>query len=125
MNHISLGRTDAHGSCFGKEGASMSEAQESPRTRQALKSVREVIEKAQESTEKALYRAAPVVHKSLAASVDAANKAFVKSMKTIDGATAGDQAKLLEAYRKVLSGQVEFVDSRLRTLEDKRQKPGA
>ena len=103
----------------------MSEDQEPPRTRQALKSVREVIEKARQSTEKALYRAAPVVHRSLASSVDAANKAFVKSMKTIDGATAGDQARLLKAYRKVLSGQVEFVDSRIRALEDKRQKPGA
>ncbi|MDG6988402.1 MAG: hypothetical protein JRN21_03650 [Nitrososphaerota archaeon] len=114
-----------HESRYSREGVSVSEDRGSPRTKQTLKSVREIIEKAQESTERALHRAAPVVQKSLGASVDAANKAFMKSMKTIDGATAGDQARLLKAYRKVLSGQAEFVDSRIRALEEKGRKPAA
>lgn len=112
-----------HGSTLRKEVAPVSGEQAPPRTQQALKSVKEIIEKAQDSTEKALYRAAPVVQKSLVTSVDAANKAFAKTMRTVDGATAGDQARVLRAYRKVLSGQIEFVDSRIKAIEEKGQKP--
>jgi hypothetical protein len=86
-----------------------------------LKSVKELLEKAEESTHKALDKAAPAMQKSIDVSIEAAANGFTATMKSIDGATSGDQVKLLRAYRKFLSGQADFVDSRIRALEGKAQ----
>ena len=44
-------------------------------------------------------------------------------MESIGGAACGDPVKLLRAYRKFHSGQVDFVDSRIKDLVDKGQSP--
>lgn len=84
--------------------------------RQTLKTVREMLEKAEESAHTALKKAAPAVQKSVDASLEAASKGFTATMKSVDGGTAKEQAELLKAYRKVLAAQLDLVDSRLNTL---------
>ena len=44
-------------------------------------------------------------------------------MKSIDGATVDDQTKLPRAYRKFLAGQVNFVEDRIKTLEEMAKSP--
>jgi hypothetical protein len=89
----------------------------SEKAKQTIKAFKELLEKAEESTERALVRAAPKVQKSVDASLDTAAKGFTATMKAIDGATSREQLELLRAYRKFISGQVELLDSRIRTLE--------
>ena len=100
----------------------MSTEQVTERAKQTLKAMKERLEKAEESTHRALEKAAPAVQKSIDASVEAAAKGFSATMQTIDGATMEDQLKLLKAYRKFLGGQADYVDGRIRTLEDKLPK---
>jgi soluble cytochrome b562 len=84
-----------------------------------LKTVRELLEKAEESARTALNKATPAVQKSVSTSMDAATKGFNSTMKSLDGATTREQLGVLKAYRRVLGGQIDFVDSRIRTLESK------
>lgn len=98
----------------------MSSGEVSESEKDTLKTVRELLEKAEDSARKALNKAAPAVQKSVETSVDAAAKGFAATMKSIDGATSKEQLELLKAYRKVLGGQVDFVDSRIRALEAKK-----
>ncbi|MDE1853629.1 MAG: hypothetical protein KGI38_07775 [Thaumarchaeota archaeon] len=91
------------------------------KAKQTLKSVKQMLEKAEDSTRKALDKAAPTVQKSFDASMETASKAFEKTMRSFEGATAGDQVKLFKAYRKFLGGQVDFVESRIKSLEEKAQ----
>jgi hypothetical protein len=88
-----------------------------------MKAVRELLEKAEETARNAVNKATPAVQKSVVTSMDAAAKGFNATMKSIDGATTREQLELLRAYRKVLGGQVDFVDSRIRTLESKQPSP--
>ncbi len=101
----------------------MSSDQVTEKAKQTWKSVKEMLEKAEESTHKALEKAAPAVAKSIDSSLETAAKGFNTTIKSIDGATGGDQVKLLRAYRRFLSGQVDFVDSRIRDLEQKTKSP--
>ena len=91
------------------------------KAKQTLRSVKQMLGKAEDSTRKVLDKAAPTFQRSLDASMETTAKAFDKTVKSIDGATLGDQAKLFKAYRKFLGGQVDFVDSRIKTLEEKAQ----
>jgi vacuolar-type H+-ATPase subunit E/Vma4 len=100
----------------------MSTDQMTERAKQTMKTVKELLEKAEQSTHKALEKAAPAVQRSIDASVEAAAKGFSATMQTIDGSTMEDQLKLLKAYRKFLGGQADYVDSRIRALEDKLPK---
>ncbi len=100
----------------------MSSEQVSEKAKQTLKTVRELLEKAEDSTHKVLERAAPAISKSVDSSMEAAAKGFSSTMKSIDSATHEDQVKLLKAYKRFLGGQVDFVDSRIRDLEDKAGK---
>jgi hypothetical protein len=102
----------------------VSSDQVSQKARETLKIVKELLEKAEESTHKALDKAAPALQKSIDASMEGAAKGFGATMKSIDGATSGDQMKLLKAYRKFLGGQVDFVDSRIKALEEKARPTG-
>ena len=97
----------------------MSSDQMTEKAKQTLKSLKELLEKAEDSTQRALEKAAPALQKSIDTSMGAAANGFNASMKSIDGATVGDQIKILKAYRKFLSGQVEFVETRIRALEEK------
>ncbi len=99
----------------------MSTEQVSERTKRTLKTVKELLEKAEDSTHKALNKATPVVQKSVDSSLEAAAKGFSATMKSIDGATVKEQLPLLRAYKKFLAGQVEFVESRIKALEEKSQ----
>ncbi len=97
----------------------MSSANAGEGSKSALKSMRELLEKAEESAKKALDKATPAVQKSVVTSMDAAAKGFNSAMKSIDNATTKEQVEFLKAYRKLLGGQVDFVDSRIKTLESK------
>ena len=100
----------------------MSTEQVSERARQPRKTMKELLEKAEESTHRALEKAAPAVQKSIDSSVEAAAKGFTATMQTIDGATMEDQLKLLKAYRKLLGAQSDYVDGRVRAIEEKLPK---
>jgi len=100
----------------------MSSEQVAEKAKQTLKALMEFLEKAEESTHKALEKAAPAVQRSIDTSVEAAAKGFTATMQTIDGATMEDQVKLLKAYRKFLGGQADYVDNRIRDLEEKLPK---
>jgi len=99
----------------------MSDSEPTDTARQALKSIKELLEKAEESTHRVLEKAAPAVQKSLDVSMEAAASGFNATMKSIDGATAREQLEVLRAYRKFLDGQGELVASRIRALESKSQ----
>ena len=100
----------------------MSTEQVAEKAKQTLKTMKELLEKAEESIHRALEKAAPAVQKSIDASVEAAAKAFSATMQTIDSVATEDQLKLLTAYRKFLGGQADYVDDRIRALEDKLPK---
>jgi DNA anti-recombination protein RmuC len=104
------------------EGILLSSEDLSEKAKQTIKAFKELLEKAEESTEKALVRAAPKVQKSVDASLDTAAKGFTATLEAIDGATSREQLELLKAYKKFVSGQVELLDSRIRTLEQKKAK---
>jgi len=93
------------------------------KAKQTFKIVKELLEKAEDSTHRAFEKAAPALQRSIDKSMEAGTKGFNATMKSIDGATKGDQVKLLRAYRKFLSGQVDYVDSRIKALEEKSQQP--
>jgi len=104
----------------------VSSEQVSQKAKEALKSLKEVLERAEDTTHKVLEKAAPTLQRSIDSSMEAASNGFNATMKSIDGATVGDQIKLLRAYRKFLAGQADFVESRIRALEEaKASKPGA
>lgn len=92
------------------------------RAKQTLKTMKELLEKAEASTHKALEKAAPAVSKSIDTSLEAAAKGFNVTLQSIDAATVDDQAKLLRAYKKFLGGQADYVDKRIRDLEQKQSK---
>ena len=75
----------------------MSAEQTEGRTKQTLKVVKDLLEKAEVSTQKSLGKAAPAV-KSIDASLEAAARGFNSTLQTIDGATVEDQVMLLRAY---------------------------
>ena len=103
----------------------MSTEQVTEKAKQTLKTVRELLEKAEETTHKVLEKAAPTVQKSIDTSLEAAAKGFNATLATIDGATVEDQVKLLRAYRKFLGGQADYVDNRVKNLEEKIQSKKA
>ena len=99
----------------------MSSDEVTAKARQTLKTMKELLERAEESTHRALEKAAPAVQKSVDTSMEAAAKGFTATMRSIEGATGSQQLELLKAYRKFLGGQSEFVESRIRSLEEKAQ----
>jgi len=103
----------------------MSSDQVSEKAKQTLESVKELLEKAEEATHRALERAAPALQKSIDTSMETAAKGFSATMKSIEGTTSADQVKLLRAYRKFLAGQADFVDARIRAMEEKTKAPSA
>lgn len=94
----------------------------SGRAKRTLKIVRNLLEKAEASTQKALEKAPTAVQKSIDTSLEAAAKGFNATIQSIDEATVEDQVKLLKVYKKFLGGQEEYVDSRIKDLEQKRQQ---
>lgn len=99
----------------------MSSSQVSKKAKDTMKSVKENLERAKTTTQNAIGRATPVMAKSLDSTMETASNVLSKTAKTIDSATASDQARLYRAYRKLLMGQVEFVDQRVKALESKTQ----
>lgn len=97
----------------------MSTEQATERAKETLKSLKEWLQKMKKTTEQEFNKAAPEVRKSLDRSLGAASKAFGSTMKTIDTKTEKEQLELLKAYRRFLSGQSGYVDSRVKSLEDK------
>jgi len=89
--------------------------------KQTLKTVKEILEKAEDTTQRALERAAPKLQKSVDASMEAPAKGFTVTMKSIEEATMADQVKLLRAYRRFLAGQADFVEAKIKVLEGKGQ----
>jgi signal transduction protein with GAF and PtsI domain len=100
----------------------MSTEQATVKARDAWKAVRELLEKAEAAANKGLTRAAPAVQKSIDASLEAAAKGFASTMKTIDSVTEKEQLELLKVYNRFLTGQSEFVQSRIKAMEEKGAK---
>lgn len=97
----------------------MSSEELSVRAKDALRVVREKLEKAEEAAHKGVLKAAPALQKSLDGSFEAASKGFNATMKTIGSATEREQLPLLRAYNRFLTGQAEYVQSRIKTLEER------
>lgn len=106
-----------------RRGPELSAEPQKRAPRGALRSVVEAMERAVVTTQKSIEKATPVIQKSLDRSMKAAGVAFARTMKTIDGATAEDQARLFRAYRKLLAAQLDYVDSRIRALDERRPPP--
>ena len=103
----------------------MSSEQVSQKAKETFKSLMEMLERAEDATHKIVEKAAPALQRSIDTSMEAAANGFNATMKSIDGATVGDQIKLLRAYRKFLAGQVSFVEARIKALEQTKSKPSA
>ncbi len=100
----------------------MSSQQTSTKAKETLKALRDMLEKAEDTVHKELAKAAPAVSKSLDGSLEKAEKGFRETMKTIDTRTEKEQLGLLTAYRKFLSGQSNYVDSRIDELQKRSQE---
>jgi hypothetical protein len=88
--------------------------------------LKEILQKTQAEVRKQIDQATPVVQRTVGSSVEAANRGFNATMKSISSHTEKEQLELLRAYRNVLSGQSQFVDSRVKALEERaRAKSGA
>ena len=87
------------------------------KTRDTLKSIMELLEKAEQTARKELTKAAPAVQKSLDASLEAAARGFNATTKNIDARTEMEQLGLLKAYGKFLAGQTGFVETKVRSLQ--------
>ena len=75
----------------------MSSEQVSQKAKETFKSLMEMLERAEDTTHKVLEKAAPTLQRSIDTSMEAAANGFNATMKSIDGATVGDQIKLLRA----------------------------
>ena len=91
----------------------MSTEQVTAKAKETWNAVKELLEKAEVTVQKELSKAAPAVQKSLESSIEAAVKGFISTMNTIDTRTAKERMELLRAYKRFLSGQVGYVDSRI------------
>lgn len=78
-----------------------------------------MLEKAELTVHMELKKAAPSVQKSLDNSLEAVAKAFDSTIRTIDSKTETEQIGLLKAYRKFLTEQAEFVEVKLKRLEER------
>jgi hypothetical protein len=83
--------------------------------------LKELREKTEARMMKEINQAVPAVQRSLGATVDAATKGFDMTMKSISSHTEKEQLELLRAYRRFLSGQLKFVDFRLKEIEKRAQ----
>jgi hypothetical protein len=97
----------------------MNSDQATAKVKPALKAVKELLEKAEKGVQKELTKAAPKVQKTLDASLETGSKVFASTMKTIGVHTEKEQLELLRGYRRFLEAQVKYLDSKLRSLEEK------
>ncbi len=97
----------------------MSSEQVATKAKETWRAVKDILEKAEDTVHKELSKAAPAVQKSLDASLEGAAKGFGATMKKIDARTEREQLELLKAYKRFLSGQVDFVEAKLKSLENR------
>ncbi|HZW85259.1 MAG TPA: hypothetical protein VFE91_05095 [Nitrososphaerales archaeon] len=97
----------------------MSTEQVAGKAKETIKALKEALERAEEAAQKGISKAAPAIQKSLDNSLEAASKGFASTMKTIDSVTEREQLPLLRAYGKFLSGQAEYVEARVKVLEER------
>lgn len=97
----------------------MSSEEVAEKGKEAWKAVKNILEKAEQTVHKELQKAAPVVQRSLDSSLETASKAFSASVKTIDSRTEPEQLGLIRAYKKFLAAQLEYLDGKLKSLEDR------
>jgi hypothetical protein len=116
---------EGHGRASSRECAKegMSAEQAAVKARDALKAVKELLEKAETAANRGLTRAAPAVQRSIDSSLEAAAKGFASTMRTIDSVTEKEQLDLLNMYDRFLSGQSEFVQARIRSIRAKGTNP--
>ena len=97
---------------------SQNEAADEKDTWDTLKDLRE---KTEARLMREINQAVPAVQRSLGTTVDTATKGFDSTMKNISSRTEKEQLELLKAYRGFLSGQLKFVDFRLKEIEERAQ----
>jgi len=97
----------------------MSTSQAAEKAKDAWESFKELLAKTDAEVRKEINQATPVVQRSVGASIETATKTFDSTMKSISKRTEKEQLELLKAYRKFLSSQSDFVDSRLKNLDER------
>ncbi len=97
----------------------MSTEQASEKAKETWKSAKKLAAKAGDSVQKELDKAGPALQKSLDTSMDSAGKFFNSTIKSIDTHTEKEQLELLRAYKKLLNHQSGFVDTKLKSLEER------
>ena len=96
-------------------------ADQSTGTKDAWESFKELLAKTDAEVTKQIRQATPVVQRSVGASIETATRGFDSTMKGISKHTEREQLELLKAYRKFLSSQSEFVDARLKGLDERKE----
>ena len=97
----------------------MSTSQATEKAKDAWESFKELLAKTDAEVRKEINQAAPAVQRSVGASIDTAAKTFDSTMKSISKHTEREQLELLKAYGRFLSSQSDFVDSRLKALDER------
>ena len=89
------------------------------RLKETVRSVRELIIALRKVTHDQLARTAPKVAHTLDKSFDRASKGLSDTLTLISKKTSREQLELLNAYKSLLQKQTEFVEGRIRALEEK------
>ena len=76
-----------------------------------------LLEKAEAETRRGLRGASPEVGYYLRVPMEAAIRAFDGTMKSISNSSEREQVELLKTYRGLLTGQMGFVEARLKELD--------
>ena len=91
--------------------------------KETFKSVRELLIALRKATHEQLTRTAPRVARTLDKSFDRASRSLSDTLKLISKKTNREQLELLKAYRSFLQKQTEFVEAKIRALEDQQPSP--
>lgn len=97
----------------------MSSNQVVSKTKDTWETLKDLLEKTEAQVRKEISQAAPVVQRSVGGSIEAATRGFDFTMKSISNHAEQEQLELLKAYRRFLSGQLGFVDIRMKELEQR------
>jgi hypothetical protein len=102
----------------------MSTNQATEKAKDAWESFKELLAKTDAEVRKEINQAAPVVQRSVGASIETATRTFDSTMKSISKHTEREQLELLKAYKRFLSSQSDFVDSRMKNLDEQARDKG-
>ncbi len=91
--------------------------------RETVRSVKELLTALKKATHEQLSRTAPKVTHTLDKSFDRASKGLSDTLGLISKKASREQLELLKSYRSFLRKQSEFVEVKIRTMEQQ-EPPG-